>query len=152
MRSVPEPVDALILLVDDNKLGLSARKALLEEQGYRVTTAASGEAALELFRRARFDLVITDFKMPGMNGIELIRAIRAERPAVPIILISGYTDALGLNELATGADVVLAKSANEVPQLLRTVARLLRRPARKPAGAQASPAASRSRKARGAGV
>ncbi|MGB9606733.1 MAG: response regulator, partial [Bryobacteraceae bacterium] len=98
-------MDALILLVDDNKLGLSARKALLEEQGYRVTTAASGEAALELFRRARFDLVITDFKMPGMNGIELIRAIRAERPAVPIILISGYTDALGLNELATGADV-----------------------------------------------
>jgi CheY-like chemotaxis protein len=144
-------VDAQILLVDDNKLGLSARKALLEEQGYRVTTAASGEAALELFRRVRFDLVITDFKMPGMNGIELIRAIRTERPAVPIVLISGYTDALGLNELATGADVVLAKSANEVPQLLRTVARLLRRPARQPS-AQASPAASRSRKARGAGV
>jgi CheY-like chemotaxis protein len=147
---MPAPVPAHILLVDDNKLGLAARKALLEEQGYRVTTAASGEAALELFRAGSFDLVVTDFRMPGMNGIELIQHIRAERPGVPIILISGYTETLGLNEKATGADAVLAKSAHEVPQLLRTVARLLRRPARKPVAAQ-NGSASRSASARGSG-
>jgi CheY-like chemotaxis protein len=148
---MPVPVHAQILLVDDNKLGLSARKSLLEEQGYRVITATSGEAALELFRSIPFDLVITDFKMPGMNGIELIHHIRTERPGVPIILISGYTETLGLNERATGADVVLAKSAHEVPQLLRSVARLLRRPARKSVAAQGS-RVGRTSRARGAGA
>ncbi|MCS7314478.1 MAG: response regulator [Bryobacterales bacterium] len=136
MRSTPLPVPAQILLVDDNELGLAARKALLEEQGYAVTIASSGEAALELFRSQAFDLVITDFRMPGMNGIELIRQLRCQKRDVPIILLSGFVQPLGLNEQVTGADVVLAKSASEVAQLLRTVAKLLRRSRRKPARAQ----------------
>ncbi len=136
MRSMPVPVPAQILLVDDNEMGLTARKTLLEEQGYSVTMATSGEAALEMLRRSPFDLVITDFRMPGMNGIELIRQIREERPQIPVILLSGFVQSLGLNEQATGADAVLAKSANEVTQLLRTVAKLLRRTRRKPSGSQ----------------
>ncbi len=82
--------------------------------------------------------MVTDFRMPGMNGIELIRELRALRPEVPVILISGYTEALGLTEASTGADAVLAKSAHEVSHLTRAVTRLLRRRTRKPAASQKS--------------
>jgi CheY-like chemotaxis protein len=121
------PAAAHILLVDDNRLGLVARKSVLEEQGYRITTAVEGEEAFELFSRAPFDLVITDYKMPKMDGLELIRKVRSLAPDAPIILISGYAEALGMTEASTGADAVIAKSANEVTQLVRTVNRLLRR-------------------------
>lgn len=150
MRSTPVPVPAQILLVDDNEVGLGARKTLLEEQGYSVTTATSAEAAIELFRRRAFDLVITDFRMPGMNGIELIHQIRGEKPEVPIILLSGFVQPLGLTEQATGADAVLAKSANEVSQLLRVVAKLLRRSRRKPVSSQATAPKARRSHATGA--
>ena len=124
---------ARVLLVDDNKLGLIARKAVLEDAGHRITTALEGQEALERFAREKFDLVITDYKMPRMNGLELIRRIRERPEPVPIILISGYAEALGMTEENTGADIVIAKSATEVPQLLRSVNRLLRRGApRKP--------------------
>jgi two-component system chemotaxis sensor kinase CheA len=118
---------ARILLVDDNKLGLIARKSVLEDAGHRITTAVEGQEAFERFTREKFELVITDYKMPRMNGLELIRRIRERSEYVPIILISGYADALGMTEENTGADVVIPKSSTEVPQLLRSVNRLLRR-------------------------
>lgn len=125
-----------ILIVDDNKLGLTARKSLLEELGYRISTAMEGVEALDQFNRSKFDLVITDYKMPRMNGIELIATIREREPAVPIILISGYAEALGLTETNTGADAVIPKNAHEVQHLVRVVGRLLRRTPKKPAASQ----------------
>jgi len=122
---------AHILLVDDNRLGLVARKSVLEELGYHITTALEGTTALELYAAGKFDLVITDYKMPKMNGLELIRRIRERAANAPIILISGYADALGMNEENTGADAVIPKSANEVVQLVRCVNRLLRHGAQK---------------------
>src|ERR1700689_610892 len=100
-----------ILLVDDNKLGLSARKCVLEELGHRISTAANGVDALELFANFKFDLVVTGYKMPRMDGVELIRALRKTSPGLPVILISGFVDTLGLSEESTGADVVIQKSA-----------------------------------------
>jgi CheY-like chemotaxis protein len=117
---------ARILLVDDNVNGLKARKTVLEELGYKIETATGGDDALELFGRQKFDLVITDYKMSRMDGLELIRILRERTPAIPIILISGFVDALGMNEHNTNADAVIQKSANEVSHLVRAVARLLR--------------------------
>lgn len=119
--------DAFILLVDDNRLGLTARKSVLEELGFRIQTATSAHAALELFGKNTFDLVVTDYKMPDMSGIELIQKIRVAKPAMPVILISGFVDVLGLDESTTGADVVMMKSSNEVNHLVRAVTRLLNR-------------------------
>jgi CheY-like chemotaxis protein len=128
---------ARILLVDDNKSGLAARKAILEELGHGVTTATGGEDALEHFSKSKFDLVITDHRMARMNGVELIRRIRGLDPAVPVIMLSGYVDSLGLTEANTGADLVLAKSANEVTHMVRAVSRLLRpKAAKKPPAVQ----------------
>lgn len=116
-----------ILLVDDNVNGLNARRSVLEELGYRVNTASSGAEALEQFDANKFDLVITDYKMPRMDGLELIGRLRKRSPELPIILASGYVDTLGLNEANSGADVVIQKSANEVSHLVRSVNRLIRR-------------------------
>jgi CheY-like chemotaxis protein len=126
-----------ILLVDDNTHGLTARRAVLEEMGHRIVTASNGADALELFAESKFDLVVTDYKMPRMDGLELIKRLRKHVPQVPIVLVSGFVDALGLNESNTGADAVVQKSSNEVTHLVRAVARLTARKPRKPPGSEA---------------
>jgi CheY-like chemotaxis protein len=114
-------------------MGLIARRAVLEESGYVTKIADTPEEALRHFKPGQFELIITDYRMPGMEGTELISRIRNLDKTVPIILISGFTEALGLDQANTGADIVLQKSSNEVSHLLRAVSRLLRKkPARKP--------------------
>jgi CheY-like chemotaxis protein len=136
-----------ILLVDDNRQGLIARKSLLQELGYIIRTATGGEEALELFSTQKFDVVVTDFKMPSMDGIELIQRIRDLEPEARIILLSGFVEPLGLCEESTGADVVISKTAGEVGYLTRSVKRLLSQPpARKPP-ASAVPATKTKAKA-----
>ena len=123
-----------ILLIDDNREGLKARKSVLEEQGYEVATASCPEDGLSLFTATNFDMVVTDYRMPRMNGQKVIEQIRAKRPATPIVLLSGMVEALGLDEKNTGADVVVAKNSNEVQNLIRAVTRLMRKPPRSQRG------------------
>ena len=106
---------------------------MLEELGHKVSTATSGADALDQFTSQSFDLVVTDYRMPRMNGLELISRLRGQAPTLPIVLLSGFAEAMGLAEDSTGADVVLQKSANEISHLVRAVSRLLRsKPAKKP--------------------
>src|SRR5437764_4065823 len=103
VRKTSSPTTASrILLVDDNAHGLSARRSVLEELGHRIATASSAAEALEQFGAHKFDLVVTDYKMPKMDGIELIARIRKQSPETPMILLSGFVDALGLSESNTG--------------------------------------------------
>jgi CheY-like chemotaxis protein len=127
-----------ILVVDDNANGLSARKSVLEELGHKIATACCGVDAFALFQEHKFDLLVTDYKMPRMDGLELIAKIRGVRPEFPVILVSGFADTLGLDEKSTGADAVIQKSSNEVSHLVRAVNRLLRKKVapRKPSAAQ----------------
>jgi CheY-like chemotaxis protein len=84
-----------VLVVDDDPLVLTNTAAMLEDLGYQVVEATSGEQALRALRRAkRIDLVITDQLMPGMKGIEVFEAVRSEWPHVPVILATGYAEAL----------------------------------------------------------
>lgn len=119
---------ARILLVDDNAHGLTARKMILMDHGYSVETALSGEEAWELFQKDRFDVVVTDYRMTGMDGLELIRLIRAAETPSRIILLSGFIGCMGMTEQSTGADELIAKSNKEVPELLRAVDKLSARP------------------------
>jgi CheY-like chemotaxis protein len=134
----PVPVSSpQILLVDDNRDGLLVRKSLLEELGYRVQLAINGEEGLKLYEASNFDVVVTDYRMPRMDGVELIGRIRQRNPNARIILLSGFVEPLGLTEENTGADAVIAKSSNEPAHLVRWVKRLLNRaPARKPPATQ----------------
>ena len=70
-----------ILCVDDNDQSLSHRKIMLETRGYRVASYSRGELALERFKQGGIDLVVTDMAMPGMDGPQLIAAIKAIAPA-----------------------------------------------------------------------
>jgi two-component system, cell cycle sensor histidine kinase and response regulator CckA len=139
-RILPASDPKRILIVDDNRMGLSARRNVLEALGHTIVTAGNGQEALEQFDKCEgsFDLVLTDFRMPNMDGVELIVELRTRKASLPVILISGFADTLGLNEENTKADVVLQKSNNEVAQMVRAVSRLLSKPPKKPAGSQRS--------------
>ncbi len=129
---------ARILCIDDNRHGCFARQSLLEGKGYEVVTARSGKEGLEKFQAETIDLVIVDYMMPNMNGGEVIRHLRqqSKKSRVPIILHSGFSEKLALDEKAIDADAVLQKGPREIKELLETVARLLL-PRKKPASAKA---------------
>jgi DNA-binding response OmpR family regulator len=102
-----------ILVIDDDVLVLDTIVQVLQNSGYRVSGAADGREGIAIFRSGHPDLVITDIIMPVKEGIEVIRAIRRERPAVKIIAISGGGRGGNLNYLemarAMGANDVIAK-------------------------------------------
>ncbi|MCB4821603.1 ATP-binding protein [Roseicella aerolata] len=82
-----------VLLVDDDPLVLASTAAMLEDLGHVAVEAASGPAAIELLRGGvQADLVITDFAMPGMTGLQLAEAVRRIRPGLPVLLATGYAE------------------------------------------------------------
>jgi len=101
-----------ILLVDDEEMLLDMSRRVLEGLGYTTTTAQSGEHALGLLSEdpEHYDLLLTDLTMPGMTGAELIESARVHRPDIPVILTSGYADALDAeSRAALGVNAFLPK-------------------------------------------
>lgn len=137
MKTSPDP-QPNILLINRSRDGLLVRSSVLKELGYRVTVAQAGEEGLRLLEASAFDVVVTDYRMPRMNGVELIERIRAAHPQARVILLSGQVEAFGLTAENTGADVVLAKSASEAAQLARSIKRMVNRPVKKPPASQKS--------------
>jgi CheY-like chemotaxis protein len=107
------PSSITILCVDDEETPRTLRSLILQKQGYQVVTAASGAEALELLNRASIDLVLSDQMMPGMTGTELTKSVKAMRPAMPVILISGVNE---IPEDASYADRFISKIGG--PELL----------------------------------
>ena len=81
-----------ILVIDDERPTLSMFRLLLGAYGYVVLTAENGNAGIELFRQERPVLVFTDIKMPGLDGLEVLRRIKRIDPEVPIVVITGHGD------------------------------------------------------------
>jgi PAS domain S-box-containing protein len=82
-----------ILVVEDDPIVLENTTATLEEKGHRVFQAASGEGAMRILQsESMIDLVLTDYAMPGMSGLQLAKAIRLEWPDMPLILATGYAE------------------------------------------------------------
>ena len=79
-----------ILVVDDEPTVRQAIKQLLKHVGYEVEAVEGGEAALDLMQQRVFDVVITDFSMPGMYGDQLAARIRQQSPGQPIIMVTAY--------------------------------------------------------------
>ena len=79
-----------ILIVDDEAVIRDGLKRILEGRLFSVETCSSGYAAIELLHKQDFDLIVTDLKMPGMSGIEVLKAVKALQPNVPVIMITGY--------------------------------------------------------------
>jgi CheY-like chemotaxis protein len=83
----------VILCVDDEVPALALRCLVLSSAGYEVLTAADGVAALELFGLIRVDVVIMDYWLPGLTGVQVAAAMKRLKPAVPVILFSGEVEA-----------------------------------------------------------
>jgi two-component system chemotaxis response regulator CheY len=83
-----------ILVVDDFKNSLAVLKMTLEMKKYEVATATNGQDALSLLRSQKFDLLITDFNMPVMNGLELVKNLKSDEAFIrfPVIVVSTEID------------------------------------------------------------
>lgn len=112
----------LILSVDDEAGVLYSRQKLLQAAGYDVLNACDGERALDIFASMPVDLVVLDYSMPGINGGQVARKIKADRPEVPIILVSGMPMEA---ETLLCVDSFFTKGEGPA-SLLETIAQLLR--------------------------
>jgi signal transduction histidine kinase len=111
-----------ILLVDDEPGIRKVLRISLAEMGYAVSTAENGEEALALFRETAPEIVVTDIKMPGMDGIRLLREIKRENPETEVIVITGHGDMeLAIRSLKNEATDFITKPIddNELETALR---------------------------------
>ncbi len=85
-----KPFKARVLLVDDEKDFIQTLTKRLEVRGLTVSSATRGEDALNLTRQKNFDIVVLDLSMPGMDGLETLKKIKAKDPEVEIVMLSGH--------------------------------------------------------------
>lgn len=121
----------LILIAEDVGVQVMLTTKWLEREGYEVAAAGDGEAALDLCRRLRPDLLLLDVEMPGRNGFQVLDELRQDRSCcdIPIVMLTAHAkDSVLFAEWATEADAFLTKPFD--PRgLVETVARILKRPA-----------------------
>jgi CheY-like chemotaxis protein len=121
---------ATVLVIDDDEEHRTLVREILVRAGHRVEEAADGAQGLRLFGQRRPDVVVTDINMPGIDGHEVITALRVQHPKVPIIAVSGggavEKDELLLRAASLGAAEVITKPF-EFRQLVGAVGRALAR-------------------------
>ena len=99
-RTLPASERRLALLVDDDTQVRDVTAARLRQLGFGVIEAGSGGAALDLLDRTpRVDVLVADFAMPGMNGVEVARQARSRRPDLPVLFVTGYADQSALADV-----------------------------------------------------
>jgi DNA-binding NtrC family response regulator len=114
-----------ILLVDDNEVFRRPLQRALEVAGFEVAAVSSAEDALDALDRSTADLLLTDHRLPGIDGLQLITRIKATHPAVAIIAMTAYgTSESAVEARRCGADDYLVKPF-EIPDLLRAIHRAL---------------------------
>jgi CheY-like chemotaxis protein len=122
------PTGHEVLVVDDEAVVLTVLREALRRGGYRVTTAASAEEAMDLMQKRRFDLVLTDKNLPGASGLDVLRAARGLTPSPAIVLITGYTSYdSAVEALDIGAHDYIEKPIRDVEDLRFRIRRALSR-------------------------
>lgn len=110
-----------LLLVDDEERFLSTTKILLDKRGVHTLTASSGEEALKVLGGNRVDVVILDVKMPGMDGVDVLREVKRKYPLIEVIMLTGHASVESAVEgLKLGAFDYIMKPCN-VPDMLDKV-------------------------------
>jgi two-component system response regulator PilR (NtrC family) len=116
------PKSNQILIVDDNPHMSSLLSEILDFFDYRGVGAHDGEEALRILKEECFEMVITDLRMPRMNGMDLLHSIKATFPTLPVVVITGFgTDSSKADAFAAKADGFLAKpfKVDQIKQLLK---------------------------------
>src|SRR5512146_68965 len=118
---------AKILIVDDEPGVLLTSRAILQQEGYDVESAANGSEAVEAIRQRHYDLVLTDLKMPGVDGLGVLAEVRKRSPLTVTVMMTGYGSvASALEAVQLGAYEYLLKPI-EVEELKQAVRRSLER-------------------------
>ena len=120
------PQFVIVAVVDDDESILQSVEYLLESADYAVRTFSSGRALLDGGDLAQIDCLISDVDMPGIDGFELLRLIHAERPGLPVILITGYPDRLKRLPSLGGSNPRLFIKPFQGHELLEAVSEALR--------------------------
>ena len=116
---------ANILIVDDDPNILISTRSLLESVGHACVTAGNGQEALERVRQNGPDLIITDMRLPDMNGLSLVRELKKVEPALPVILITAYASSeSAVESVKRGVFEYLVKPF-QADELLATIKRAL---------------------------
>ncbi len=117
-----------VLVVDDEVVVLTVLREILRRSGYRVTTAASAEEAIELMQKRVFDLVLTDKNLPGASGLEVLRVARGLDPPPAVVMITGYSSYdSAVTALDIGAQDYIEKPIRDVEALRFRIRRALSR-------------------------
>jgi signal transduction histidine kinase len=115
--------DSSVLVVDDDRQVRHFMAESLRSLGYRVTDAAGAAVALQLLSEGRFDLLVVDFAMPGMNGAEMALAAQNQQPDLKILMVSGYADSAAIDSVPGVAR--LLRKPFDLAELGKAVAELL---------------------------
>jgi CheY-like chemotaxis protein len=124
-----EPIsdDPSVLITDDNEAWRRAVEDVLVRAGFQTTQATCGEEAIEVVRRERIDIVLIDFHMPRLDGIETLRIIRAQGSWQPAVIMTAHPEQLPAQETqALRVESVLEKPADR-RVLVTTITRIVRR-------------------------
>jgi CheY-like chemotaxis protein len=109
-----------VLVIDDDVVVGRSFDRVLSEKGYDVKTVLSGEEALETLDKSNFDVVFTDIKMPGMDGLEVTERIKAKCPWTPVVVITGYgTQANEVRASVLGANGFVRKPLT--PEMIESI-------------------------------
>ncbi|MCL6582259.1 MAG: response regulator [bacterium] len=122
--SNPESIRPYILVVDDEEEFRTALKALLEGDGYAVLTACDGEDAFRLTKKYDIRLIISDLRMPILNGIALLELIRDQNPQIKVIIVTAYEEVASyIKVMSLGAFEYLKKplDMNKLKELVAGV-------------------------------
>ena len=123
-----QPSARRILVVDDEQSLLLTLAANLELEGFEVVAASSAQEALRLLEEGPFDLLLSDIRMPGMNGVELFERVRQLRPETPVLLMTAFAfEGLVQRAMEEGVFAVLSKPF-KVDDLIRALSVALKRP------------------------
>jgi DNA-binding NtrC family response regulator len=118
-----------ILIIDDEPIALSNMSHVLEREGYKVTACENGESGLAAMQSTEFDIVLTDLRMPGIDGMDVLRHIRESIPDLPVIMITGQaTLDSAVDAMKAGAFHYIAKPfrLNEAREVVRSALELHR--------------------------
>ena len=117
-----------ILVVDDEMSVLDSLDDIFEQRGYRVSLAEDGYKAIEMAKKEHFDIVLTDVKMPGINGVETFREIKRYSPSTIVIMMTGYSvEELLKQAMEMGAHAVIYKPF-DVEKLIKTIEGAMQNP------------------------
>ncbi|OGR84926.1 MAG: hypothetical protein A2901_01525 [Elusimicrobia bacterium RIFCSPLOWO2_01_FULL_54_10] len=115
----------LILLVDDSVEDRASYKVILERKGYKVMETQSGEECIKSIKERKFQVILLDLQLPGINGLETLKQIKTVRPDLPVIMVTGHSQTEMMeNAMKSGSFAYLSKPV-DITKLMEVISQTL---------------------------